>query len=113
MRILLRALTAGLCFGALTPVVLAQSVKTDYVRSVDFSRYRTYAWKSGHALGGSEILPLELIEKYVRPVVTRELNAKGMKEVAENPDVFVTFFVGLDEKTMLSFQLLPKLSAAV
>ncbi len=99
MRVHLRVVIAGLCSGALTSVVLAQSVKTDYVRSVDFSKYRTYAWKSGHALGGSEILPLELIEKYVRPVVTRELNAKGMKETAEDPDVFVTFFVGLDEKT--------------
>ena len=39
------------------------------------------------------------MEKYVRPVVTRVLDAKGLKEVAENPDFFAIFFVGLDEKT--------------
>ena len=92
-------LAGGLWLGTLTSVAFAQKVKTDHVRSIDFGKYRTYAWKPGHALGGSEILPVELLESYVRPVVTRELNAKGLKEVAENADVFVTFFVGLDEKT--------------
>ena len=76
-----------------------REVKVDYVRSADFGKFRTFAWKNGHALGKDAILPMELLDAHVRTAVTRELTARGLKEVSSNPDAFITYFVGLDAKS--------------
>ena len=77
----------------------AQKVGISYVKSTDFAKYKTYAWKPGHTLGKSQILPMELIDQTVLSVIRPILAAKGLKEVTTNPDVYLTYFVSLTQKS--------------
>ena len=86
-------------FGLLAGSVYAQKIDISYVKATDFSKYRTYAWKPGHTLGKSQILPMELIDQTVLSVIRPILAAKGLKEVTTNPDVYLTYFVSLTQKS--------------
>jgi len=85
--------------GLLTATAFAQKVKISYVKDTDFSKYKTYAWKPGHTLGQSQILPMELIDKYVLTAVKPVLATKGFKEVASEPDAYVSYFISLTQKS--------------
>jgi len=99
-----RSALVVMLLAVLAPDLYSQKgkVKVEYAHSTDFGKFRTYAWKEGHALGQNNLLPLELIGKYVHAAVTRELNARGLKEVTSNPDAFITYFVGLEEKSSVT-----------
>ncbi len=85
--------------GLLAGSAYAQKINVSYVKSTDFSKYRTYAWKPGHMLGKSQILPMELIDQTVLNVARPVLAAKGLKEVTTNPDLYLTYFVSLTQKS--------------
>jgi hypothetical protein len=77
----------------------AQKIDISYVKSTDFSKYKTYAWKPGHTLGKSQILPMEAIDQQVLSAVKPILAAKGLKEAASDPDVYVTYFISLTQNS--------------
>jgi len=85
--------------GLLAVSAYAQKVDISYVKTTDFNKYKTYAWKPGHTLGKSQILPMELIDKYVLTAVKPVLATKGLKEVASDPDAYVTYFISLTQKS--------------
>jgi len=85
--------------GLLAGSAYAQKVSISYVKSTDFSQYKTYAWKPGHTLGKSQILPMEAIDKQVLSTVKPLLASKGLKEVASDPDAYVTYFISLTQKS--------------
>jgi hypothetical protein len=96
----MKRLTALLVvFGLLAGGAYGQKVSVTYVKSTDFSKYKTYAWKPGHTLGKSQILPMELIDQTVLSTIRPIIAAKGLKEVTTNPDVYVTYFVSLTQKS--------------
>ena len=84
-----------LCFLALTlsctPAEnVPHTVSYDYDVNVDFSRLQTYDWVS---LPGT--LRIEQFNrKRIRDVADNELNAKGLKIDARNPDVFLVMYGG-------------------
>jgi hypothetical protein len=86
-------------FGLLAGIAYGQKIDVTYVKSADFSKYKTYAWKPGHTLGKSQILPMELIDQTVLNTIRPILAAKGLKEVATNPDAYVTYFISLTQKS--------------
>src|ERR1700736_2099632 len=61
---------------------LAQQVKTDYDRSADFSRYKTYSWEKVQTQD-----PLWVDR--IKSAVNAELTAKGFAEVEAGGDVSV------------------------
>jgi hypothetical protein len=77
----------------------AQKVSISFVKSTDFAKYKTYAWKPGHTLGKSQILPMEAIDKLVLSMVKPLLADKGLKEVTSDPDAYVTYFISLTQKS--------------
>ncbi len=96
----MKRLTALLVvFGLLAGGAYGQKVNITYVKSTDFGKYKTYAWKPGHTLGKSQILPMELIDQTVLSAIRPIFAAKGLKEVTTNPDVYVTYFVSLTQKS--------------
>jgi hypothetical protein len=72
--------------------VSAQKVTTDYDNTADFTRYKTYAW----ALG-SNVAKDPLWHQRIVGNIERQLEAKGLKRVDSNPDVYVTYNSELNE----------------
>jgi hypothetical protein len=59
-------------------------VKVDHVAGTDFKSYRTYAWKRGTEAARPEV------QQWVVQAVERELNARGMRKVADRrADLYV------------------------
>ena len=87
------------CFGAILVVLLATlplRAKTtlDFDPSLDFSKYKTFAF-----IGGVENLVMmqlnpDLIRNRIHRSATRELTKKGLREVqpGENPDLVVRYW---------------------
>jgi hypothetical protein len=76
------------------PIPASAKVQVDFNPEIDFSRYKTFAY-----IGGVEKLVMlqlnpELIHNRVHRAVTRELTAKGLREVKpeENPDLVVRYW---------------------
>lgn len=92
MKPLKALLLAAALFFWVLPV--CAKVQVDFNPDVDFSKYKTFAY-----IGGVEKLVMlqlnpELIRDRVHRSVTRELTAKGLREVqpGENPDLVVRYW---------------------
>jgi hypothetical protein len=93
------AIRAGLLVGclALIPATAsAQKVSVDYDKSVDFSTYRTYAWR---ALGAS---PNPLMDKRILNAIDAQLAAKGWTKVEAEPVAIVIYRAGVDVRRQLN-----------
>jgi hypothetical protein len=82
MKKRLRHLALG---GVLLAAVSAAvaGVNVNYSQKVDFSGFKTYAWKKGTEA------PNLLTEKRIHTAVEEQLNAKGLTRVEESPDIYV------------------------
>jgi Domain of unknown function (DUF4136) len=67
----------------------ADKIKIDFDKSASFSQFKTYAFKPGLLMlaEGRDRVDGEMVS-----AMRRELNAKGLTEVQENPSLFVTYF---------------------
>jgi hypothetical protein len=63
--------------------VNAQKVKVSSNPACDFSKYKTYTWDQG-------TLANPLIKQYIVAAVDKELTAKGLRKVANDPDMILT-----------------------
>lgn len=79
-------ITAILLFTLLTAgALLAQKVNVDWDRSADFSKFHTYAWQpSTHPATG-------LWDQRIIDAVNQQLQAKALKLVDANPDLWVVY----------------------
>jgi hypothetical protein len=66
---------------------LAEPVRTDHDREADFSNRKTWAWKAGTEA------PNPLTEQKIHIAVGAAMFRKGLKEVAESPDLWVVTHV--------------------
>jgi hypothetical protein len=88
MRVTGRALLIAIVvFGA--KASWADKIKTDYDKSASFPEFKTYAFKPGLLMLGEG---KERVDEQMVSSMRRELNAKGLTEVQENPSLFVTYF---------------------
>ena len=72
------------------------AVKTDFDAAVDFSKYRTYAWKPG----APALVPE--IEQTIIDSVDAELAADGLKRVEGEADLYVSTYAIRENLTDLS-----------
>ena len=77
-----RQILFSIAFAVLSPAASLAEVKTDYDRTADFSRYKTYSWGEVHTQN-----PL-LIDR-IKAAVTSALAATGWTEVASGGDVSI------------------------
>jgi hypothetical protein len=75
---------------------LAQKVTTDYDPKADFAAFKTYAWTEGTPS------PNPLGEARIRAAVDERMAAKGLKLVAEAPDIVVATHVVAKEQKELN-----------
>jgi len=85
---LLAVLASAGCSGITTSV--------DYDRAVDFSRFKTYAWKDVHPVQN------EIVENRVKSAVDRALASKGFRKVETDPDLWVVEHISLNKEKQLT-----------
>jgi hypothetical protein len=85
----------ALCLGT---IVLAQSIAVDFDKSVDFSRFKTYAWVPGTNV------PDELNHKRIMRAVEDQLMAKGVAKVdtRSGPDLLVVYHASFDRDLQIT-----------
>ena len=94
---------------ALVVVMLASAagcatvaVSTDFDRTIDFARYRTFAFAGGHLIiNGVNDDGNTLVKDRVRSSVVGALRAKGLTETADHPDLAVGYWAGAHSRTEL------------
>jgi len=85
--------------------VNAQKVKVSSDPSVDFSKFKTYAWDQG-------TLANPLIKQFIVTAVDREMMAKGLQKVESNPDLVVTTLTAtMSDLTMTNPSWAPQLNS--
>ncbi len=100
MRFLLLAAVAVAALAAAGCSTIA--VNQDFDTAANFAAYKTYAWIAQQApMPGDAKTALQsntLIDKRVKTNVDAELAAKGMVLTADNPDAFLVYHLGIDQK---------------
>jgi hypothetical protein len=75
-------------------------VKTDYDRTVDFRKFRTFAFAGMTDMNQIGVLSNSLTRKRIEGAIAEELAKKELRQVAvdENPDLLVHYWVGMKDK---------------
>jgi hypothetical protein len=76
----------------------AQKVHSEFDESVDFRQYKTYAVREGRIRAKHPTLDNSLVERKIQNALRAQLNAKGLQEVSERPDLNVFYMLGAAEK---------------
>lgn len=70
-------------------------VTTDFAQGTTFSRFRTFEYRdSADSLAASS----PLLHQRIVTAITAGMISSGLKEVKENPDVFVTYYGSTDQQ---------------
>ena len=97
----------SLAFSCAPTKTINHQVNFDYDISADFSTYKTYEWVT--LPGTSRIDKFDQVR--IRDVVNNELNAKGLRVTARDPDVFIVMFGGqtkeVDMTAMMDYEVYP------
>ncbi len=72
----------------------AQKVETHYEKGTDFSRLKTYAWRDRVLSTQQSQQNQELISRSLTDAVNAQLKAKGLTEVQDAPDFYLSFHGG-------------------
>jgi len=79
------------------------NVKTDFDPSVDFNRFRTFAFIGLSQLNRGTALDNSLTRKRIESVVGQELMSKGLQQVSldQHPDLLVHYWIGTQVKQQI------------
>ena len=83
LPIILMMLSAGSAWG--------QKIETRYDPSIDFQRYKTYAWRERKLATQQGKENEKLIDQALVSAVNAQLQAKGLTENPNAPDLYVTY----------------------
>jgi hypothetical protein len=85
-----------------TGIVFGMHVKTDYDKSFEFARLRTFAFKDQERRDGSLLRANTLIDKRIREARTRDLESRGFKYAPDGQaDFLVAYYARQREKVDL------------
>jgi hypothetical protein len=96
---ILRAITVLILSLFAAHVALAQKVTVEFDQAADFSKYRTFAIRSGQLNSKNAALNSELVKKQIETDIARDLGARGLMEVTSGPsDLNVRYTFGSARK---------------
>ena len=78
---------------------IPQKVETDYDKSVDFARYKRYAWGANDLLTRQHPEDEAKIAKTLSESIDRQMQAKGYVLDEQSPDLRITYSAGGTMKT--------------
>ena len=97
-----RILVIGVVFLALSAVAIAVDTKTDYDHSANFSKFKTFAWKSAKPENNG-VVTNSLVLSRIHDSVAEELRSKGIVENRSNPDLYVVTHVGAENQQDIDY----------
>jgi hypothetical protein len=100
-----KALFGGLVFWILLTGCSVR-VTSRYDRNANFAQYKTFCWMDGceFKVDGPDYLKDEEIRLSIKDAIVRELNAKGLTENADAPDLLVGFNITVKNDTAVIFR---------
>ena len=84
----------GMLLAALPALLLSQKINIEFDDSADFAQYRTFMIRPGQLHSKSPSLNSDLIRKQIDSELRKRLQAKGLAEVFEAPDLNVRYSLG-------------------
>jgi hypothetical protein len=90
---------------ALGGCAVSPNVRTDFDRSADFSKYKTFAFAS--PLGTDRSGYQSLVSQYLKVAAQRQMEARGMRLDASAPQLLVNFNAELNEKMRVTTTPVP------
>jgi hypothetical protein len=84
------------CLALSAMVAIAQTVKVDYDREVDFAKFTTYAWQEDRS-GANP-----LVDKRIVNAIDAQLAAKGWTRVDAPANALVTYHAAIDGRRQLN-----------
>ena len=91
-----RALGIAMLALAVALPAAAQDVSIDYAHDYDFSKVKTFQYVDAE----EGIAPNELMHTRIVDAIKAKLTAGGLREVAETPDIVVTYHLSSKESTV-------------
>ena len=76
----------------------AQKIKVEFDKNVDFSKLKTYAWDPTPQATGKPVLVAA-----IKGAVNEELAKRGLKQVAENPDLYIAMYGSVDSDMAVTY----------
>ena len=76
----------------------AQRIKVEFDKSADFTAFKTYAWDPTPQATGKPVLVLA-----IKAAVNDELGKRGLKQVAENPDLYIAMYGAVDSDFAVTY----------
>lgn len=82
------------------------TVNYDYDNTADFTKYKTYTWMAKPASLPSNPAGSpqnsDLLDRRIRASVEAELNARGLNDNAEAPDLLAVYHLGVQDKVQVT-----------
>ena len=94
----LRVAIAGFLLAVGCAAAEAQKIKVEFDKNVDFAAFRTYAWDPTPQTAAKPVLVLA-----IKGAVNEELGKRGLKEVTENPDLYVAIYGANDADMAITY----------
>jgi len=76
----------------------AQKIKVEFDKSVDFSKFKTYAWDPTPQATAKPVLAAN-----IKAGINQELVKRGLQEVTANPDLYVAMYGGIDSDMAVTY----------
>jgi len=74
------------------------TIKQDYDRDADFSKYKTYRWSVAQTDKKDPVTNSTLLAKRIKSAVDRKLASQGYVRREENPDMLLAYHIKTKEK---------------
>jgi hypothetical protein len=88
-----------LFLGAVLAGCATTSVSSDYDRSTDFSKLKTYAWANDQKLSGDLRFDDPGLRQTIKQAIETELQAKGLQKVVTGqPDLLLKSYITVEQK---------------
>lgn len=86
------------CFALYASLALAQKVDVQFDQATDFSRYHTFAIRSGQLNAKDPELNSDLNKKRIETDISNALTARGLTQKVGRPDLVVRYHFGAARK---------------
>jgi len=80
-------------------MIIAQ-VKSEYDKTVDFTKFKTFTFKGWQKDSDKQIDDID--KKRVEDAFEAELDSRGLSNDDDNPDLSITLYIVIEEKTSIS-----------
>ena len=76
----------------------AQKIKVEFDKNIDFAKFKTYAWDPTPQASAKPVLVAA-----IKAAIDEELGKDGLKQVAENPDLYIAIYGAVDSDMAVTY----------